>query len=181
MMILAMFAAVTAQPLVEAELTRVAAAVPEAKRLPVLPGPAAAWLERLPNQEQRDVALLTLLSYGQPGGKKGLSTAANVLMGLAYAAAETAQNHDPSRYERDYAINSPVPMRAPMDSLRTERAARAQRAMAWAHRLGLCDAAFVAALRALPAPAAPGEPDLRPVVRDLGMLAYNPGCATASR
>lgn len=180
-MILAMLAALAAQPVVDAQITRITAAVPEAARLPVLPGPVAAWLARLPNDEQRDVALLVLLSYSQPGGKKGLSTAANILMGLAYAAAETVQNQDPNRYERDYRIDSPVPMRAPMDSLRAERAVRAQRAMAWGHRLGLCDAAFVTALRVLPAPAAPGEPDLRPVVRDLGMLAYNPGCVEIRR
>lgn len=176
-MILAMIAALAAQPPVEAELTRIAAAVPEAVRLPALPKPAAAWLTRLPNDEQRDVALLALLSYSQPTGRKGPSTAANILMGLAYVAAETAQNQDSSHYQRDYAIDSPMPMRAPMDSMRAERAVRAQRAMVWGHRLGLCDAAFVNALRALPAPAAPGEPDLRLVMRDLGMLAYNPGCA----
>jgi hypothetical protein len=180
-MILAMLAALAAQPAVDAEVRRVTAAVPEAARLPELPAPTAAWLARLPNNEQRDVALLVLLSYGQAGGRKGPSTAANVLMGLAYAAAETIQNQDPSRYQPDRRIDSPVPMRAPMDSLRAERAARAQRAMAWGHRLGLCDATFVAALRALPAPAAPGEPDLRPVVRDLGMLAYSPDCTNASR
>lgn len=177
-MILALIAALAAQPVVEAELTRVAAAVPEAGRLSALPEPAAAWLARLPDDEQRDVALLVLLSYSQPGGRKGPSTAANILMGLAYVAAETVQNQDPNRYERDYRIDSPVPMRAPTESLRADRAARAQRAMAWGHRLGLCDATFVRALRTLPAPAAPGEPDLRPVVRDLGMLAYSPGCAT---
>ena len=180
-MILAMMAALAAQPPVEAELARISAAVPEAARLPALPAPAAAWLARLPNNEQRDAALLALLSYSQPTRRKGPSTAANILMGLAYVAAETAQNQDPSRYERDYSIDSPVPMRAPMESLRAERAARAQRAMVWGHRLGLCDAAFVNALRALPAPAAAGEPDLRPVVRDLGMLAYNPGCGDTKR
>jgi len=176
-MILAMFAALAGQPVVaESELTRIVAAVPEAVPLPALPGPTTAWLARLPSTEQRDVALLVLLSYRQPAGKTGLSIAANLLAGLAYAATTEAQNSASKRYERDYTINAPVPMRVPADSLRDERTARARRAMVWGHRLGLCDATFVSALRAMPAPAAAGDPDLRPVLRDLGMLAYNPGC-----
>jgi len=180
-MILGMLAALAAQPIVEAELTRVAAAVPEVARLGPLPEPTAAWLARLPSTEQRDAALLVLLSYSQPVGRKGASTAANILMGLAYAAASEAQNSASTRYQRDYTINGPVPMRTLGDGPAADRPARAKRAMAWGHRLGLCDAAFVTALRALPAPAAPGDPDLRPVVRDLGMLAYNPGCAAEQR
>jgi hypothetical protein len=104
----------------------------------------------------------------------------NWAMGLAFLAAEVAQNSDPSRYERNYDINSPVPMRVPAGDLRDERAARAARALAWGKRLGLCDAAFVDTLRALPTPVTSGDPDLRQVVRDLGMLAYTPESCTAA-
>lgn len=178
-MILLALAALAAEPVpaVEAETARIAAAVPEAARLPSLPAPVAAWLAHLSNAEQRDVALLVMLSYSQPAHRKTPSTAANVATGLAYLAAQTVQNRDPNTYERNYNIDAPVPMRAPAEDMRAERARRAVRALVWGHRLGLCDAAFVRTLRALPPPAAPGEPDLRPVVRDLGMLAYNAGCS----
>jgi len=53
-----------------------------------------------------------------------------------------------------------------------------RRALAWGARLGICDAAFVETLRSLPPPGANGEPDLRPVVRDLGMPAYTQGRCT---
>lgn len=180
-MILALLALLAAPPAVEAEMTRIADAVPEAAHVSALEPATAAWIGRLPTVAQRDVALLVMLSYGQPARGKHVSTAANVAMGLAYAAALEAQNQDPRLAPRDYTISGPVPMRAPADDMRGVRAVRAQRALAWGHRLGLCDAAFVTALRALPAPGAPGDPDLRPVVRDLGMLAYNPDCVAADQ
>jgi len=180
-MILMMLAALAAQPqaVFDAELARVSAVLPELEfgKNALEPGPAANWIAHLPTVEQRDVAMLVLLSYGQPTDGKSPSTAADLAAGLAYLAAEVGQNQNPRNSERTYNANTPVPMRAPTEGQRAERAGRAQRALAWGHRLGLCDATFVTALRALPPPAAPGEPDLRRVVRDLGMLAYNPGCS----
>ena len=193
MMVLLALAAITAQPdaappaSASVELTRVLDAVPEALRAAgkngevALPGPTVAWLDRLPNAQARDVALLVLLSYGLPTTQKHASEAMNWVMGLAYFAAEAAQNSDPSRYQRDFNIDSPVPMRAPAGDLRDVRAAHAARALAWGKKLGLCEADFVDTLRTLPAPVSSGDPDLRQVVRDLGMLAYTPeNCTTAA-
>ena len=191
MMILLAMAVLVAQPAAAppasaaAELTRILDAVPEASRAAgkdgevVLPPPTAAWLDRLPDTQARDVALLVLLSYRVPVTQRHASDAMNWTTGLAFLAAEVAQNNEPSRYERDYSINSPVPMRAPAGDLRDVRAARAARALAWGKKLGLCEAAFVDTLRALPPPVASGDPDLRQVVHDLGMLAYTPENCTA--
>jgi len=184
-MILMMLAALVAQPqaVFDAELARVSAVLPELElgKDTLTSDPAAGWIAHLPTVEQRDVAMLVLLSYGQPTDRETPSPPANLAAGVAYLAAEVAQKQNARNSERSNNADTPTPKRAPADALRAERAGRAQRALAWGHRLGLCDATFVSALRALPPPAAPEEPDLRRVVRDLGMLAYNPGCSEEHR
>jgi len=180
-MILMMLAALAAQPqaVFDAELARVSAILPELEfgKSTLESDPAADWIAHLPTVEQRDVAMLVLLSYGQPTDGKTPSAAADLATGLAYLATEAVQNQTPGNSDRSHDADTKAPKRAPAAALRADRGGRAQRALAWGHRLGLCDATFVSALRSLPPPAAPGEPDLRPVVRDLGMLAYNPGCS----
>ena len=162
--------AVPALPAVAADLERLVEAIPEilppdgARGGLALPRAAADWLGRLDDARQRQIALVILLSYGLPPEQE---TGADLARGMAFLAAETARSaQDPAHAKR----NAGPP--------RSERSARAARALAWGARLGICDAAFVETLRSLPPPGANGEPDLRPVMRDLGMLAYTQGRCT---
>jgi hypothetical protein len=162
------YQAVAPSPPIAADVARLFEAIPEV--LPenggpasfALPAPAADWLGRLTGRRQRDVALVILLSYSLPADQETSPKAPDAAQALAFLAAETARA-------------APGQSRRNAGPPRAERQARAARALAWGARLGICDAAFVDTLRSLPPPAAPGEPDLRPVVRDLGMLAYTSG------
>jgi len=162
--------AVPASPAVAADLARLAEAIPEILPLDgargglALPRAAADWLGRLGDAQQRQIALVILLSYGLPPEQE---TGADLARGMAFLAAETARSSQ-----------NPAHARRNVGPPQAERSARAARALAWGARLGICDAAFVETLRSLPPPGANGEPDLRPVVRDLGMPAYTQGRCT---
>ena len=157
-----------AQP-VDPEMARVLEAVPEV--LPksagvslALPAPAMVWYRSLQTERQRDVALVTLLSYSAPLDADHISGGVNWATGLSYLAPQIAQNG-----------NKPPARRALSATVKAERQARAARALAWGRRIGLCDAVFVDTLRTLPPPAIADEPDLHRAVHDLGMLAFTQG------
>ena len=176
LMALAEPAGVVPAQAVDPEMARVLEAVPEA--LPksasagglALPAPAMAWYQRLQTDRQRDVALVTLLSYSAPLDGGQISGGINWATGLGHLAPLAAQNG-----------NKPAAPRTPSAAVKAERQARAARALAWGRRIGLCDAVFVDTLRTLPPPATAEEPDLHRAVHDLGMLAYTQGsCSDAA-
>jgi hypothetical protein len=158
---------------VDPEMARILEAVPEV--LPksssatglALPGPMMAWFRSLQTDRQRDVALVTLLSYSAPLDADHISDGVNWAAGLSYLAAQIVQNG-----------NKPPARRALSPTAKAEREARAARALAWGRRIGLCDAVFVDTLRSLPPPATADHPDFRRAVHDLGMLAYTQGSCT---
>ena len=160
-------------PTVDPEMARILEAVPEV--LPksssatslALPAPAMAWYQSLQTDRQRDVALVTLLSYSAPFDAGQISGGINWTTGLGYLVPVAAQNG-----------NKPAAPRAPSAAVKAERQARAARALAWGRRIGLCDAVFVDTLRSLPPPAIADDPDFRRAVHDLGMLAYTQGSCT---
>lgn len=172
----------TVTPAVGDELRKVLEAVPEAvaRDRPFaldLPQPAADWLGRLGTAREVDVALLVLLSYGLPEQEAAGGKGTSVASALAFLAAEVAAGGASTGRKGEHVYDRGGP-RQSAGPPRAERSARAARALAWGNRIGLCDAVFVDALRSLPPPATMAEPDLRPVVRDLGMLAYTQGICT---
>ena len=159
---------------VDPEMVRVLEAVPEVPKSAsaglALPAPAMAWYQSLQTDRQRDVALVTLLSYSAPFDAGQISGGINWATGLGYLVPLAAQNG-----------NKHAAPRAPSAAVKAERQARAARALAWGRRIGLCDAVFVDTLRSLPPPTTAEEPDLHRAVHDLGMLAFTQGsCSDAA-
>jgi len=157
--------------------TRVIAAVPEAHydnlselRKALSPG-ERNWFDRLSSERASEVALLVLISYSLPE-RPARHPGANTLLAAVFLAAQVAAGGASTGSSSEHVLDTGGPPRP--EPARAGASFKATRAMAWARRLGMCDAEFVDALGALPPPAAggAGEPDLRPAARDLGMLRY---------
>lgn len=171
-----------------ASLDRIFAAVPEARSnseappSALLSEAARQWSDRLTSSRQMDVALLVLLSYGlpdRPSSRRGADTA----LAAAFLAAQLAAGGVAGDSRQDHVLDTGASgSRRGTDG--PDRQLRAQRALAWGERMGICDAAFISTLRELPGPAprsdGRSEPDMRRAIRDLGLLAYdNRGGCTA--
>lgn len=130
------------------------------------------WFNQLSSERASEVALLVLISYSLPE-RPAHHPGANTLLTAVFLAAQVAAGGASTGSSSEHVLDTGGPVRS--DEARASASFKAARAMAWARRLGICDAEFVDALRALPPPTVDGagEPDLRPAARDLGMLRYS--------